>query len=200
MFIGSAVSAQSSNEMKFSSIEDKLIQLEEEKLSEKEKCEKKWNILWEKAKAGSREARAHILLLIAPYPHQKSMTLPNHDLDARSNLRNSTIFSVYSLGANLSLDKRGAEYSLQEAYLQKALTFLTDEAFQMAFPEVDARYFRNEAFLKCVVQKNLMHQDISQCADEFSEEELIPNFDEFAKEIDSIISSGQKPTCHNDQK
>lgn len=158
-------------------------------------CQNTWNLLWSEAKNGNLDARARLLLYTAPMPHAPSIKLPNEDNSKETYTRNAIILAANSLDAKLSSFKGDAEYSSKEYYVPYALIFLTDEAFKIGFPNID-KDFKEENFLKCLVIQYADKKEKNYCINEFYKNKTMPNFEEFSREIDMYINSGENVECN----
>ncbi|MCC7305011.1 MAG: hypothetical protein IT558_01995 [Alphaproteobacteria bacterium] len=145
-----------------------------ENLVQEEKCSEYWNILWPWAKKGNLEARALLLISLAPPPDMNIIYAPGSSGDYISKLRDITIMSVHSHG-------------YKEKWFEDYKNLISDLYVQVGFDEISA----GKDFLKCVKDT-----PSANCIDIAVKEKLVPSFEEYASQIDALMKEGMKSTCN----
>lgn len=145
-----------------------------EKFEKKKDCQSIWNYLWPKAKAGDKDARFVLLTLIISWPHFMSLTMPGHQSDLVSTTRDGIIMGMHSAGT-----KFVPNFSTKEQ-THPAIDILRELLNQIS----------GQKFLACLKQK-----DSNLCIEEAVEINLIPSFEDYAKEIDTLVAAGYQPQC-----
>ncbi len=144
-------------------------------ITDQDKCNKVWDILWSEAKSGNLPARAWIRQLVFPYgPHSDTIALPGRSGDYISQMRDAIILSVHTTGVKLSNDKETAYYNgfSRELYSEVKLEYV------------------GGPFLNCVSQPQS-----NNCVNIAVKRQLVPSFESYASEVDLLLSQHKSPTC-----
>lgn len=145
-----------------------------EALDDSEKCTRGWEILWDWSKRGNEEAQSLLLVTMMPPPDMAPLTLPGSSQDYVSKMRDLLIIAVHTEDA-LSASPYGKDYESTLGLLYSA----------GGFEGIPA----GRRFLEC------RKEGTRDCSAIAVKEMLVPSFDDFAEQIDRLVTNGAKPDC-----
>ncbi len=157
-------------------LEDEWIVLTEplRKFEEEKNCQAAWDYLWPDAKAGNSDKQFILLLKLFSMGHEMVITMPGHQGDLSSRMRDISIVGVHSTRSRFW---RMSDVKFQNMYY---------EVIASTWSELpDGKRFRN--CLAMMPKQN--------CADQIVKENFVPSFNVYAKEIDALIAAGFNPHC-----
>lgn len=143
-------------------------------MSDEERCQAIWDILWPWAIKDNLEARSYLFFLMAPPPHMKPLLLPGNTGDSVTKFKDAIIMAVHSYPYQFDTD-------MKETYQNVAHTLYQQAGFEQSSS--------GRKFLKCLENSE------NNCAEIAVQERLVPSFEEYAKNIDVFISAGIKSHC-----
>ena len=135
-------------------------------MTDEERCQGTWDILWSWSKRGNLEARAGLLLTMAMADRE----MPGRSGDSISRMRDATVLAVHSLGVS------GAEGETVTSFLKGLEQYGSATA--------------REKFFACASEAP--SQDCARIA---VDEKLVPPFEHYVAEVDLFLAQGQKSTC-----
>ncbi|MCG7870491.1 MAG: hypothetical protein JAZ11_00125 [Candidatus Thiodiazotropha lotti] len=145
-----------------------------ESLTEENRCEEQWNILWKWAKRGNMQARSMIYFLMVPSPDMAPIYAPGNSGDFMSSIKDIVVVAVHSHDYRTSL-------SNDDVYSEAAYELYKQVGFDKSF--------RGRKYLECVKAEK------KDCAEVAVEEKLVPSFNDYAAQIDAFIAEGMTITC-----
>ena len=151
--------------------EKRMAEIRASNLSEEEKCQKNWDVIWPLEKAGNLEA------IYADFQASAlgSIAIQGIPEDRLTRIRYGTVFMFYVLGS--SRHNEEMKYSSPEIYWKIA-------------SENSPVIANNTRLKKCMLE------EMSQvCTDIAVQEKLIPSFAQYAAEIDMYLANGAKVQC-----
>jgi hypothetical protein len=154
----------------------RLEKLRSENLTNEELCQKTWDILWSWSKKGNLEARAWLFfLLLPPGSHADVLHMPGRSGDYLTKIRDGLILAAHSSGVEYE-NKRYNErhYGITYSF----------------FSEMPVKNIGGDTFLKCIALSQS-----KDCAQIAVDKKLVPSFENYAAEIDALLTQGMKPSC-----
>lgn len=155
-------------------------ELDRQKVLNLKDCNKKWKILWPWAKIGNLEARFIIFyLMLEPLPDVKARLLaPGNSGDLISLHRDLIMFLVFSEGYNPD---------------EKIFNNTWDENLKIETYKMMGFSNHNpgKLFLRCLEKTTPK----STCVKLAVDKNLVPSFDQYAKQIDIFAANGLIATC-----
>ncbi len=137
-------------------------------MSDEAQCQFVWDTLWRWSKRGNVEARYNLFRFVYPgWPGLPHIMMPGRVGDEISLVRDSAILGVYSLEYRSDVDI--------ESFLNETIGVVP----------------AGQWFIQCIKEDS-----IKSCVRAaHSRANLIPSFEEYALEIDTLIAGGAKQKC-----
>lgn len=135
-------------------------------------CNDLWNALWPSAKEGDLESRAILFFFMIPPPDLPFQYAPGNAGDLVSRKRDIVIMAVHS---------QAYDGPFEPGYKDLAYDQYLWSGFDQTWP--------GKKFLECVKTSG------ENCAQIAVDGELVPSFEDFARQIDALMAAGMKSTC-----
>jgi hypothetical protein len=143
---------------------------------EKQDCQAMWDLLWPKAKKGDIEARFALFMATWAPPHMTAIKRPGLSQDTFSYMRDLAVFTVYSTGV-----KDETSQSVTDNYYK---------VFDRIYKQLNFKEIGGGEFIKCVKDTRS-----NECTKIAVKNNLVPSFEDYAKEVDLLVKGGGKPKC-----
>ncbi|MDP2205037.1 MAG: hypothetical protein Q8K65_01895 [Alphaproteobacteria bacterium] len=147
-----------------------------------ESCQSLWDFTWLWAKRRNLEARGTLYTLMT-MPKRMMLPVPSAANDYASLMRDLMIIQVHSAGVQY-ID--GADEEIKSTY--SGMTNFYEK--QINFWDS----LNGGTYLSCIKEASTL-ESAQRCTQIAVEEKLVPSFEDYAAEIDTLIAQGLRPSC-----